>query len=100
MNNQVAAESYVERWQRELKEKMGIPFNNEKGIPVKSETDILPGESGAEDTDCSPNQGEELTNKRTADLKAETAERKEVKEHGKNAGSERQAASTEGNNGE
>lgn len=100
MNDRVAAESYVERWQREQKEKMGIPFDNEKGILVKPETDILPEESNTEDTDCSSNQGEELTSKRTADLIAETIEKKEVKEHGKNTGSEGQTTPTEGDNGE
>ena len=77
MKDTVAKESYVERWEREQKEKMGIPSHAEKGIPVNSQEGI-PSESekgipaGAE---------------------------KEVKKDGKDTRGKGQAAPTESGNG-
>ena len=101
MKDRVATESYVERWQREQKEKMGIPSDNETGIPVKSERDILPIESDTENSvgiidDTKMNESIETINNTGLSV----AEQREVKKHGKNTGSEGQAASAESGSGE
>lgn len=100
MKDRVATESYVERWQREQKEKMGIPSDNETGIPVKSEMDILPIESDTENldgiiVDTKMNESIETIN----DTSSNVAEQAEVKKHGKNTGSEGQATSAESGSG-
>lgn len=92
MKDRVATESYVERWQREQKEKMGIP--------VKSEMDILPVVSDTENlegiiVDAKMNESIETINNTGSSV----VEQMEVKQHGKNTGSEGQAASAESGNG-